>query len=529
MRLLVTGGAGFIGSNFIRYILGSHPDYFVVNYDNLTYAGHLTSLSDVELNPNYKFVKGDICDRKRVEEVLKKNGITHMVHFAAESHVDRSITNPESFILTNVLGTQTLLDAALKNKIVRFHHVSTDEVFGELPLASKLKFTEKTSYEPKSPYSASKAASDHLVRAYHKTYGMDVTITNASNNFGPFSDTEKFIPRAITNLMDGKKVPIYGDGKYVRDWLNVADHWRAIDLVLHQGKSGETYLVGGGNDKISNLDVAEMLLKFFGRDKSFIEFVKDRPGHDRRYAIDYGKIKKDLGWEPLKSFESRLYETVKWYKENESWWRPIKEESEKFYREAEENKQAENFTGFIKETSIPGLLVIEMPTYEDERGFFRENVRLNSLEKVNNVKFSVKQWNHASSKPGVIRALHAEGWNKLVYPATGKMFAALVDIRPESPMFGKVETFEFDEKTHKALFIPKGVANSICVTGGKNVEYFYLVDAYYDGKDTKAIAWNDPDLAIPWPVKKPIISKRDKNNPRLRDMFPGKFTPTPKG
>ncbi len=523
MRLLVTGGAGFIGSNFIRYILNKYPDYFVVNYDKLTYAGHLSSLSDVELNPNYKFVKGDIADRDRVDTVMKENKITHVVNFAAETHVDRSIENPENFILTNVLGTRNLLDACLKNKVERFHHISTDEVFGELPLTGKEKFSENTPYDPRSPYSASKAASDHLVRAYHETFGMDAIITNSSNNFGPFHDTEKFIPRAITNLIDGKKIPIYGDGKYIRDWIYVGDHCRAVDTVLHRGKSGETYLVGGGNDKVDNLAVAKMLLKLFGRDDSYIEFVKDRPGHDRRYSIDYSKIKKELGWEPSRDFEAKLAETVKWFRENEAWWRPIKEDSEKFYNGVEEGRQAEKFAEYIKETSIPGLLVIEMPTFEDNRGFFRENVRLNALEKVNKFEFNVKQWNHAKSKPGVIRALHAENWNKLVYPATGKMFSALVDIRPDSPTFGKVETFSFDEKSHKALFIPKGVANSICVTGKKDVEYFYLVDEYYNGKDTTAIAWNDPDLAIDWPVKKPVISARDKSNPRLRDVFPDKF------
>lgn len=523
MRLLVTGGAGFIGSNFIRYILDKYPDYLVVNYDKLTYAGHLSSLRYVELNPNYKFIQGDIVDKDRVEAVIRENKITHVVNFAAETHVDRSIKNPEDFVLTNVLGTQNLLDACLKNKVERFHHISTDEVFGELPLTGREKFSENTPYDPRSPYSASKAASDHLVRAYNSTYGMNVTITNTSNNFGPYQDTEKFISRAITNLIDGKKIPIYGDGKYIRDWIYVEDHVRAIDVVLHEGKIGETYLAGGGNDKLNNLQVAKMLLKIFGKDESYIEFVKDRPGHDRRYAIDYSKIKKELGWEPSHHFETELAETVKWYKENETWWRPIKEESEKFYKGVEEDCGADKFTEYTKETSIPGLLVIEMPTFEDNRGFFRENVRFNALDKVNKFKFNVKQWNHAKSHAGVIRALHAEGWNKLVYPVTGKMFSALVDIRPDSPTFGKVETFNFDEKSHKALFIPKGVANSICVTGKKDVEYFYLVDAYYDGHDTTAIAWNDPDLAIDWPVKKPIISARDRNNPRLRDVFPDKF------
>lgn len=523
MKLLVTGGAGFIGSNFIRYILNKYPDYIVVNYDKLTYAGHLSSLSDVELNPNYKFVKGDIRDIDRVETVIKKNGITHVVNFAAETHVDRSIENPQEFLLTNVLGTQALLEACLKNGIERFHHISTDEVFGELPLTGKAKFSEKTPYDPRSPYSASKAGSDHLVRAYVKTYGLNVTISNTSNNFGPFSDTEKFIPRAITNLIDGKKVPIYGDGKYVRDWIFVEDHCRAIDLILHSGKTGETYFVGGDNYKMNNLTIAKMLLKIFGRDESYIEYVTDRKGHDRRYVVDFTKIKKELGWEPSKDFENRLVKTVNWYKENEDWWRPIKEESEKFYRETEENKQIDKFKQHVTKTSIPGLLVIEMPTYEDNRGFFREAVRLNVLEKINGLNFKAKQWNHSRTKPGVIRGLHAENWNKLVYPVTGKCFSALVDIRPDSPTFGKVETFNFDQKTHKALFVPKGVANSICVVGKKEVDYFYLVDAYYDGKDTTAVVWNDPDINVPWPIRRPIISERDRNNPRLRDLFPHKF------
>ncbi len=523
MKLMVTGGAGFIGGNFIRYILNIYPDYQVVNYDKLTYAGHLSSLSDLELNPNYKFIKGDIADRDRVEAVLKKNEITHVVNFAAETHVDRSIENPQEFLLTNVLGTQALLDASLKCGVERFHHVSTDEVFGELSLNGKDKFTESTIYDPRSPYSASKAASDHLVRAYASTHGLNITISNASNNFGPYCDAEKFIPRAITNLIDGKKIPIYGDGKYVRDWLNVSDHCRAIDTILHSGKSGETYLVGGDNHKTNNLDIARMLLKIFGRDESYIEFVTDRKGHDRRYAIDFSKIKKELGWEPSKNFEGQLLETVNWYKANESWWREIKEESEKFYSETAEAKDVDKFKEYIKETSIPGLLVIDMPTYSDDRGFFREAVRLNVLEAINGLKFKAKQWNHARSKPGVIRALHAENWNKLTYPVTGKCFSALVDIRPDSPTFGKVETFNFDGKSHKALFIPKGVANSMCVTGNKAVEYFYLVDAYYNGKDTTAVAWDDPDLAIDWPIKKPIISDRDKSNPGLRELFPDKF------
>lgn len=266
MKLLVTGGAGFIGSNFIRFILSKYPKYKVINFDKLTYAGNLSSLKDVELNSNYRFINGDISDKNRVEEVIKTFGVDTIVHFAAESHVDRSIVEPEDFIMSNVVGTWVLLDLSRKYNIKKFHHVSTDEVFGSLDLNSEEKFHPNTAYDPRSPYSASKAGSDHLVRAYNETYGLPITISNTSNNYGPFQDPEKYIPRMITNLIDGKKVPIYGDGKYVRDWLHVEDHCRAIDLILHKGKSGETYLVGGlvrGKDEINNLDVAKRVLKVF--------------------------------------------------------------------------------------------------------------------------------------------------------------------------------------------------------------------------------------------------------------------------
>jgi dTDP-glucose 4,6-dehydratase len=330
MKILITGGAGFIGANYIRYILKKYPNYKVVNYDNLTYAGNLDNLRDIELNPNYRFVKGDIADSKRVSEVIKAFGITHIVNFAAESHVDRSILGPQVFINTNIVGTQVLLDAALKHGIKHFHHVSTDEVFGSLPLDSEEKFNEDTRYDPRSPYSASKAASDHLVRAYSETYGLSTSITNTSNNFGPYQNPEKFLPRAITNLIDGKKIPMYGDGKYVRDWLFVEDHCSAIDAVL-QKKKKETYLIGGQTSDINNLEVAQKLLEIFGKDESSIKFVKDRAGHDRRYAIDWSKAKKELDWKPKHNFDTWLIRTVKWYKDNEWWWRPLKEESEKLY------------------------------------------------------------------------------------------------------------------------------------------------------------------------------------------------------
>lgn len=331
MKLLVTGGAGFIGSNFIRYWLKKYPNDDIVNLDKLTYAGHLSTTKDFSSNSNYKFIKGDICDGKTVELAMK--GMDYVVHFAAESHVDRSIDDPSVFARTNVLGTNVLLESALKNKIKRFHHVSTDEVFGELPLKSKSLFGERTVYNPRSPYAASKAASDHLVRAYYYTYGLPTTITNCSNNFGPFQDPEKFLPRMITNLINDEKLPIYGDGKNVRDWLYVEDHVCAIEKVLQKGKVGETYIVGGMTNDINNLEVAKKLLKIFDKDEKYIKFVSDRKGHDRRYAMDWKKIKKELGWEPKYNFDTWLGKTVEWYLKNEWWWRPLKSKSEKLYKQ----------------------------------------------------------------------------------------------------------------------------------------------------------------------------------------------------
>jgi dTDP-glucose 4,6-dehydratase len=329
MKLLVTGGAGFIGSNFIRYWLKNHAGDEIVNLDKLTYAGHLESTKDFSDNPNYKFVHGDICDPEIVNKVMSE--VETVVHFAAATHVDRSISEPAIFIETNVVGTQVLLDSALKHNIKKFHLISSDEVFGALELDSKNKFNESTNYNPRSPYSASKAASDHLVRAYFHTYELPITITNCSNNFGPFQDPEKFIPRAITNLIEGKEVPLYGDGKYVRDWLYVEDHCRAIDKVLEKGKVGETYLVGGLTKEINHLEVTEKLLHIFGKDKKSIKFVKDRAGHDRKYAVDWSKINKELGWKPEYNFDEWLIKTVNWYKENEWWWRPLKQKAEELY------------------------------------------------------------------------------------------------------------------------------------------------------------------------------------------------------
>ena len=314
MKLLVTGGAGFIGSNFIHYWLENHPEDEIINLDILTYAGNLENLQSIENNPKYKFVKGDVCDRELIFSLVKDVDV--VVHYAAESHVDRSIMDPSSFVRSNVLGTQVLLDA-VKEYDKRLHHVSTDEVFGALKDTDPA-FTEKTPYDPRSPYSASKAAADHLVRAYFHTYGIKMTISNCSNNYGRYMFPEKVLPLFIANLMVDKKVPVYGDGLQIRDWIHTLDHARGVDMILQKGKIGETYCLGGNNE-LTNLNLTKTLLQVMDKDESYIEFVKDRPGHDRRYAIDFTKAKTELGWEPQIKFEDGLKDMVKWYQDNQEW------------------------------------------------------------------------------------------------------------------------------------------------------------------------------------------------------------------
>ncbi len=329
MKLLITGGAGFIGGNFVHYVLENYPDDAVVVLDKLTYAGCRATLARWEDDARFTFVEGDICDAALVEKLVADD-VDVIVHFAAESHVDRSITGPGAFVQTNVVGTYTLLEAARAvheaGRSIHFHHVSTDEVFGDLQ-PDDPPFTEATPYDPSSPYSASKAASDHFVRAYHRTFGLSVTISNCTNNYGPYHFPEKLIPLAITNMLDGKKVPIYGTGAQVRDWLFVTDHCRAIDMIVRSGRNGETYGVGGDNQP-TNLDVVRKLIALLGKDEDeVIEYVQDRKGHDFRYDIDYTKIRDELGWTPSVTLDEGLAQTVTWYKQNEAWWRPLKERS----------------------------------------------------------------------------------------------------------------------------------------------------------------------------------------------------------
>lgn len=320
MNLLVTGGAGFIGSNFIRYYLKNNPKDNIINLDALTYAGNLDNLKDIENNSNYSFIKGNICDKKLVYSLVKKVDI--IVHLAAESHVDRSISDSSLFIETNVLGTQVLLEAARELGNKRFHHVSTDEVYGSLSLSDK-PFNENTPYDPRSPYSASKAASDFLVRAYWHTHKLPITISNCSNNYGPYQYPEKLIPLFITNLLEDKKLPLYGSGENIRDWLHVDDHSRALELIILKGKISETYCIGGNNEK-SNIQITSEILKLMNKDETYINHVADRLGHDLRYAVDCSKIKNELDWEPKIDFISGLKNTINWYKENDWWWRKLK-------------------------------------------------------------------------------------------------------------------------------------------------------------------------------------------------------------
>ncbi|WP_125980943.1 dTDP-glucose 4,6-dehydratase [Loigolactobacillus iwatensis] len=321
MNVLVTGGAGFIGSNFIHYMLNQHPDYRIVNLDLLTYAGNQHNLDSIKDDPRYTFVQGNIVNRELVTYLVKQYKIDWIVSFAAESHVDRSILHPEVFIETNVQGTLALLDVAKKQGVTKFLQVSTDEVYGTL--GAEGYFDEASPLRPNSPYSASKASADMIVRAYYETYGMNVNITRCSNNYGPYQFPEKLIPLMVSNGMEDKTLPIYGDGKNIRDWLYVSDHCHAIDLVLEKGKKGEVYNIGGHNERNNN-EIVHLIVKTLGLSEDHIKYVADRLGHDRRYAIDPTKITKELGWQPEYTFDTGIVKTIKWYQANEAWWQPLK-------------------------------------------------------------------------------------------------------------------------------------------------------------------------------------------------------------
>ena len=334
MNIIVTGGAGFIGSNFVFHMLNKYPDYRIICLDCLTYAGNLSTLAPVMDNPNFRFVKEDITNREAVYKLFEEEKPDMVVNFAAESHVDRSIEDPEVFLRTNIMGTAVLMDACRKYGIKRYHQVSTDEVYGDLPLdRPDLFFTEETPIHTSSPYSSSKAGADLLVLAYHRTYGLPVTISRCSNNYGPYQHVEKFIPRQITNIIDGVRPKLYGTGHNVRDWVNVEDHSSAVWAILTRGQVGETYLIGADGER-SNIDVLRMIMEAMGRDPDDFDRVPDRPGHDCRYAIDSSKLRRELGWRPAHAdFAEGLRQTIDWYVANEPWWRPAKEAAEARYRQ----------------------------------------------------------------------------------------------------------------------------------------------------------------------------------------------------
>lgn len=321
IKILVTGGAGFIGGNFIQYLMENYPNYDIYNLDALTYAGELSKHKSIDSRANYRFIHANIIDRETIIALFEKEKFNYVVHFAAESHVDRSIKNPSIFSQTNFNGTQVLLDAALQVGVNKFIHVSTDEVYGELNFEDQNLFNEETPLNPSSPYSASKAASDFIVQAYHKTYGLPVNITRCSNNYGPYQFPEKLIPMAILSALTNRTIPVYGDGRNIRDWLHVYDHCTAIDLIIHQGKNGETYNIGGHNERM-NIEVVKSIIHALDKSENLIEFVADRLGHDKRYAIDPKKLEQ-LGWSPKYTFDNGIMDTIRWYVKFQEWWQPI--------------------------------------------------------------------------------------------------------------------------------------------------------------------------------------------------------------
>jgi dTDP-glucose 4,6-dehydratase len=335
MKILVCGGAGFMGSHFVKHVLSTYPKYSILNIDKLTYAGNLDNLKEVEENPQYSFVQADIVNKKAVEKIVNQYKPEIIVNYAAETHVDRSILDPESFLKTDIFGTYNLLEITNKFRIKKMIQISTDEVFGSIAEGN---FSEEASFEPNSPYAAAKAGGDLLCRSYVKTYGTPVIVTHSCNFYGTYQYPEKIIPLFVTNLLEGKKVPLYGDGSQVREWIYTADHCRAIDVILHQGKLGEVYNIGSGIEK-SNYDITKLIISALGYDETMIEYVADRPGHDKRYAIDHGKLTRELGWKPQKNFEEGILETIAWYKNNEWWWKKLKSgEYLEYYRRQYQSK-----------------------------------------------------------------------------------------------------------------------------------------------------------------------------------------------
>ena len=531
---LVTGGAGFIGSNFIHYMFKKYGDDIrIINVDKLTYAGNLENLSDIENRDNYSFIKADITDKSTIQKIFEKNDIDRVIHFAAESHVDRSIETPEVFVNTNVVGTAVMLNCAKKAWELedgsflpgkKFVHISTDEVYGSLPDDGESYFYETTPYAPHSPYSASKAGSDLLVKSYMDTYGFPANITNTSNNYGPYQFPEKLIPLMINNALQGEKLPVYGDGKNVRDWLYVDDHAKGIDIVSEKGKLFETYNIGGHNEK-RNIEIVNLIIQTLlellpdddPRKKNvstdLITYVTDRKGHDRRYAIAPDKIKNSLGWEPETRFEDGIKKTVKWYLDNEKWLDDIRTGA---YRDTNNNVK---ITVEKNAGGIEGLCVISPKVFGDKRGYFMESYNYNDY-KAAGIDYRFVQDNQSSSKKGVLRGLHYQinhPQAKLVRVIRGEVYDVAVDLRKGSKTYGKWYGLTLSADNKKVLFIPEGFAHGFLVLSDE-AEFEYKVSDFYNPGDEGGIRYDDPDIGVEWPFDKVdeiILSDKDKAQPYL--------------
>jgi glucose-1-phosphate thymidylyltransferase len=490
-KILVTGGCGFIGSNFLNKYVPLFPNINFVNVDVMTYAANKDNVHVANCK-NYKFYKTDIRNIDELDSIFKDNNIDAVIHFAAESHVDLSITNPSLFVEVNVNGTANLLELSKKYSIKRFHHVSTDEVYGEL--TNEGYFTETTPLAPNSPYSATKASSDMIVRSYNKTYGLNCVITRCSNNYGPNQDLTKLIPKFITNLEAGKKVPVYATGSNVRDWLYVEDHCDAIWTVFNKARNGEVYNIGGNNEK-TNMEITNKLLELTGRDDSSIEYVTDRLGHDFRYAIDASKIKNDLGWEPKYTFDVGIKKTFEFYTK-----------------------------GKMQNKIIDGLVVIEGKIFEDNRGYFAETYNQAGLL-AKGIDATFIQDNESISNYGVIRGLHYQTGQyaqaKLVRVIEGEVLDVVVDLREGSPTFGKSFSIILSETNRKQMFIPRGFAHGFSVLS-PTAKFAYKVDNVYNKESENGIHPIDPYLNIDWQIPKDKMIIGDK------DLLQPSFTSTVK-
>ena len=507
-RLLVTGGAGFIGSNFVHHLV-EHTDLKVTVLDKLTYAASKESLAGLP-EDRVQLVVGDIADEDTVDPLVAAHDA--VVHYAAESHNDNSLNDPSPFIRTNILGTYTILEAVRKHD-KRLHHVSTDEVYGDLELDDPKRFTEDTPYNPSSPYSASKAGSDHLVRAWVRSFGLRATVSNCSNNYGHWQHIEKFIPRQITNVIDGIRPKLYGSGENVRDWIHADDHSSAVLTILEKGRIGETYLIGADGEK-NNLEVVRLILTMMGQPADAFDHVNDRAGHDLRYAIESGKLRQELGWQPtFQDFESGLADTIEWYQRARGLVAPPQGRGRGEVR-GEGPVTPPPGSAEPGDDGHPRPVVVRLDRRDDDRGFFKENWQREKMLAIGLPDFGPVQNNVSfNSDRGVTRGIHTEPWDKFISLATGRIFGAWVDMR-EGETFGATFTLEMD--TSVAVFVPRGVGNSYQVLEDATA-YTYLVnDHWRPGVTYPALALGDPTVAIDWPIPlgEAIISEKDQNAPR---------------